>query len=153
MPIEILRKRARILMWLVTVPFACLSLLALTVLVSVVWNQGRFASTVLIVYLPMCIYIWAIWMVRQALRSIARGGMFDQVVPRLLFRVGLALFGGALFNVFGIPVSTGLINGRSIFLTFDGAAVTLGVVGATLVLLSQLLAQASAMREELDEFF
>lgn len=151
--IEKLRARARILMWLVTVPFACLLLLLLTLLGSVVWNEGRLASVVLVIYLPMCLYIWAIWMVRQALRSIARGAMFDQVVPRLLSRVGMALFGGALFNVFGIPLMTGLLNHRPIFLTFDGAAVTLGVVGATLVLVSQLLAQASAMREELDEFF
>jgi hypothetical protein len=153
MPIETLRARARLLMWLVTLPFVCLLLLALTLLVSVVWNEGRYAGVVFVIYLPMFIYIWAIWMVRQALRSIARGAMFDQVVPRLLFRVGLALFGGALFNVFGIPIVTGLIGNRPVFLTFDGAAVTLGVVGATLVLLSQLLAQASAMREELDEFF
>ena len=153
MPIEKLRARARVLMWLVTVPFVCLSLLALMLVSSVVWNEGRYAGVVFVIYLPMCLYIWAIWMVRQALRSIARGAMFDQVVPRLLFRVGLALFGGALFNVVGIPVVTGLIGRHPIFLTFDGAAVTLGVVGATLILLSELLAQASAMREELDEFF
>ena len=36
---------------------------------------------------------------------------------------------------------------------FDGAAVTLGVVGATLMLISRLLKQAAAMREELDGFF
>lgn len=153
MPIDTLRARARLLMWLVTVPFVCLLLLAVTLMVSVVWNHGRLAGVVFVIYLPMVIYIWAIWMVRQALSSIAGGAMFDQVVPRLLFRVGLALFGGALFNVFGIPIVTGVIGHHTIFLSFDGAAVTLGVVGATLVLLSQLLSQASAMREELDEFF
>lgn len=151
--IETLRARARILMWLVTVPFACLLLLALMLLMSLVWSQGRVAGTVLILYLPMYIYIWAIWMVRQALRSIARGAMFDQVVPRLLFRVGAALFVGALLNVFGVPAFTALFYGRVSFIAFDGAAITLGVVGATLVVLSQLLAQASTMREELDEFF
>lgn len=145
-----LRKRARVLMWLVTVPFACLALLAVMQLTGVIWNSAM-GPTILIAFAPMYIYIWAIWMVRQSLRAIARGALFDHVVPRLLFRVGLALFFGALFNVFGIPVA-GSIFEVWVPLSFDGAAVTLGVIGATLVLLSQLLKQAAAMREELDSF-
>ena len=107
----------------------------------------------IIFYVPMFIYIWAIWMVRQALKAIAGGALFGQVVPRLLFRVGAALFVGALFNVFGVPLLTRLLYERGAYLAFDGAAITLGVVGATLVLLSQLLAQAASMRDELNEFF
>jgi hypothetical protein len=146
-----LRKRARILMWLVTVPFSLLALLAIMQITTAMW-QGREGWPLLIAFVPMYIYIWAIWMVRQALKTIARGGMFDEVVPRLLFRIGLALFFGALFNVFSTPVALVAFNMR-LPLSFDGAAVTLGVVGATLVLLSQLLKQAASMREELDSFF
>lgn len=154
MPIETLRARARTLMWLVTVPFACLLLAVLLLFGMIAWNGARGqAGMVIIFYVPMFIYIWAIWMVRQALKAIAEGAVFGQVVPRLLFRVGAALFGGALFNVFGVQLLTRLLYGRGAFLAFDGAAITLGVVGATLVLVSQLLAQASALREELDEFF
>jgi hypothetical protein len=148
---ESLRKRARILMWLVTVPFTLLALLAVFQVWMVAWTRPD-AWPLLVVYAPMYVYIWAMWMVRQALRAIARGEMFDAVVPRLLFRVGLALFFGALFNVFGSPAVFVLFDVRPAIM-FDGAAVTLGVVGATLVLLSQLIKQAAAMREELDSFF
>ena len=154
LPIEPLRARARMLMWLVTLPFACLLLAVLLLFGMLAWHGGgRQAGMMVIFYVPMCIYIWAIWMVRQALKAIADGAVFGQVVPRLLFRVGAALFGGALFNVFGVPLLTRLLYGRGAFLAFDGAAITLGVVGATLVLVSQLLAQAAALREELDAFF
>jgi len=146
-----LRKRARILMWLVTVPFVLLALFAIMQL-GFVLRTGGTAAPVLILFAPMYIYVGAIWMVRQALSAIARGGMFDEVVPRLLFRVGVALFFGALFNVFGVPVATVAFKFH-LPLPFDGAAVTLGVVGATLVLVSQLLKQAASMREELDSFF
>jgi hypothetical protein len=150
--IETLRARARILMWLVTVPFALLLLTVAILIFAPMWT-GRFSGQALIFYLPMCIYVWAIWMVRQALRSIALGAVFGQVVPRLLWRIGVALFAGGLINVFGVTLLARLIYGRGAYAMFDGAAITLGVIGATLVLVAQLLAQASAMREELDEFF
>lgn len=150
--IETLRARARILMWLVTVPFALLLLAAAILLFAPIWT-GRFSGPALIFNLPMYIYVWAIWMVRQALRSIASGAVFGQVVPRLLLRVGAALFAGGLINVFGVTLLTRLIYERGAYAVFDGAAITLGVIGATLVLVAQLLAQASAAREELDEFF
>lgn len=148
---ESLRKRAGILMWLVTVPFVLLLLLAIMQVWMVAWKRPDLWP-ILVAFVPMYVYIWAIWMVRQALKTIARGGMFDEVVPKLLLRVGLALFFGALFNVFGNPAALIFFDLR-LPLAFDGAAVTLGVVGATLVLLSQLLKQAAAMREELDSFF
>jgi hypothetical protein len=153
MTIDGLRARARVLMWLVTVPFALMALLAVLQLTMVWRTDGAQAGYILINFAPMYVYVWAIWMVRQALKSIAQGRGFDQVVPRLLFRVGLALFCGALFQVFGTSLLSGLIFGRGPFGGFDGSEVTLGVVGATLVLVSQLLRQAAAMRDELDSFF
>lgn len=151
MDIAKLRGRARVLMWLVTLPFALLALLALLQLWAVVRSDGL-AWPLLVAFVPMYIYIAAIWMVRQALKAIALGAMFGAVVPRLLLRVGLALFFGALFNVFGVPLAMVVLE-TQLPTSFDGAAVTLGVVGATLALLSQLLQQANAMRDELDEFF
>lgn len=150
MPMESLRKRARILMWLVTVPFALLAVIAVMQLGFVVRNASGWP--LLIAFTPMYIYIWAMWMVRHALKAIAGGALFDQVVPRLLFRVGIALFLGALINVFAVPAASLAFKLRLTF-QFDGAAITLGVVGATLVLVSQLLKQAASMREELDSFF
>ncbi|QIG80489.1 DUF2975 domain-containing protein [Stakelama tenebrarum] len=153
MTIEGLRARARVLMWLVTVPFVLLALLAVMQLTMVWRTGGAQAGYIVVNFAPMYVYVWAIWMVRQALKSIAQGGGFDAVVPKLLFRIGLALFCGALFQVFGTTLLSGLIFGRGPFAGFDGSEVTLGIVGATLVLVSQLLRQAAAMREELDAFF
>ncbi len=153
MPIEALRRQARILMWLITVPFAGLIIVAAVVIGNVVWHGGRYADGVLIWYLPMFLYLWAIWMVREALKAIACGKMFDQVVPKLLFRVGLALFAGALFNEVGKPLITAIIYGKPWMQTFEASGVTLGVMGATLVFVAQLLRRAAAMRNELDGFF
>lgn len=149
---ETLRGKARILMWLVTVPLVLLLLLFAAMQLWTIARDVDRAWPLLVAFAPMYIYIWAIWMVRRALAAISRGGMFDEVVPRLLLRVGIALFGGALFHVFG-PLGAKVALDLRLPVAFDGAAVTLGVVGATLMLISRLLKQAAAMREELDGFF
>lgn len=155
MPVDKLRTHARILMWLVTFPFALLALLALLLLGGIAWNGPRAAHAdfIAIYYFPMALYMWAIWMVRSALREVAAGALFDQVVPKLLFRVGLALFVGALFTVIGKPLVTALLYGRPMIPTFEPSPVTLGVVGAALAIFARLLGRAAAMREELETFF
>lgn len=153
MSITELRKRARILKWLVTIPFVALVLLTVALLGNIVWQGGRYADGVAVYYLPMFLYLWAIWMIRVALAQVAEGMLFDDIVPRLLRRVGLALFGGALFTVVGVPLLTALLWGRPHIVTFEPSPVTLGVVGAALVLFAELLARAAAMRAEIEEFF
>jgi hypothetical protein len=153
MPLASLRKQARILMWLVTIPFAGLSLLTVLLLGNIIWQGGRYADAVAIYYLPMFLYMWAILMVRRALKAISDGALFDQVVPKLLFRVGIALFGGALFTVIGQPLVWALLYDVPDSRTFEPSPVTLAVIGAALVLFSKLLKRAASLREELDEFF
>jgi Protein of unknown function (DUF2975) len=155
-----IRKQARILMWLITVPFAGLVLLTLllvgNVALQALWRGAGFAENLAlgltIYYLPMLLYMWAIWMVRQALRSVAAGELFDYVVPKLLARVGIALLCGALFKEVIVPFVRAVLGGRPHVQTFEASAVTLGVVGASLVVFAQLLARAAKMREELREF-
>jgi hypothetical protein len=153
MSIQALRSQARILKWLVTIPFAGLAILTALLIGNVVWHGGRYADAVGIYYLPMFLYMWAIWMVRRALQSIADGALFDDVVPKLLFRVGWSLFGGALFTVVGQPLVDAVFYGNPHFKTFEPSPITLGVVGAALVLFAQLLERAASLRKELDEFF
>jgi hypothetical protein len=148
-----LRAQARTLMWLVTIPLVALCLLAAVLIGNIVWHGGRFADVVAIYYLPMALYIWAIWMVRQALAAVARGDMFDAVVPTLLSRVGLALFGGAVFTVVGTPLLWRLAYGHDLARPFEASSVALGVIGLTLVLVARLLRRAADMRDELREFF
>ena len=148
-----LRTQARTMMRLVTVPLAALVLLAALLIGNIVWQGGRYADFVAIYYLPMCLYIWAIWMVRRALHAIAEGEMFATVVPRLLTRVGLALFAGASFTGVGVPLLWKLASGQMLARPFEPSAVALGVVGLTLVVLARLLLRASLMQRELGEFF
>lgn len=152
MTLETLRSRARVLMWLVTVPFALLGLgLIVEIYVLATYSRGR--EELIILHFPLYLYFGAIWMARQALKAIASGAMFDSVVPRLLLRIGVVLFVGALFNVFGHPLLMWALQGTPAFVAWDGAAVALGVIGATLVLVSRLVAEAAEMRRELDEMF
>jgi hypothetical protein len=151
--VETLRKQARILMWLVTVPLALMSLLALALVGSVVWSGGDYIDVILYWYPPMLLYIWAIWMIRQALKAIGRGEMFSKAIPTLLFRAGLALFVGALFEEVGRNLVAQLVWGRIVDSnTFEASGITLGVVGAMMALIARLFARAVEMRDELDGF-
>lgn len=144
---------ARLVTWAVTVPFAALSLLALGIL----WGTAQATPPTMvfaaIYYLPMALYLWAMWMVRSALARIARGASFSEVIPTLLERAGAALFVGALFTVFGVPLVTWLFSGRPYITTFEPSAVTLGVMGAAMTVFGRSFAQAKEMRDELDGFF
>jgi hypothetical protein len=147
-----LRTRSRLLRTLVDIVIAVL-LLALVVELALVLRFGHPEPQILLHRLPMLLYLWAIWNARQAIAAVGRGDLFGPVVGRLLARVGFALFLGGLTQVFFVPwLIWGLGWGPSIAY-YDVAAITVGVVGATLVIVAQLLRQAESMRRELDEFF
>lgn len=130
--VEMLRKQARLVAWLVTIPFVGLAILTALLLGNVLFQGGRYADAVVVYYLPMWLYMWAIWMVRRALLLISAGALFESVVPSLLARVGLALFAGAVFTVFGQPLANALLYGAPYFRTFEPSPVTLGIIGAAL---------------------
>lgn len=148
-----IRSNARLLSRLVLVPFTCFAILAAVLLGNIIWQGGRYADGVAIYYLPMALYMYAIWTVRRALLAVADGALFGGLVPRLLLSVGGALFVGAVFTVFGVPLMTALVWGRPYIATFEPSPIMLGVVGATLMLLSQLFAKASTLQDEIEEFF
>jgi hypothetical protein len=146
-----LRARSRLLRTLVDIVVAAL-MLVLVVETFAMLRGREVAPELLVRRLPMLFYLWAIWNARQAIAAIGRGELFGQIVPRLLSRVGLALFVGALTNVFFGQWLLGWM-GRGWGLAYlDVSAITVGVIGATLAILAQLLRQASRMRQELDEF-
>jgi len=148
---EILRKRARLLRDLVTIPLVVLALvLAIEVLGGA---TGHYSLHALVARLPVLFYLAAIWMVRAACAAIARGVLFDRVMPKLIERVGIALAAGALTHVFIVPWIWMAAFGRGAYAWYDPAAITLGVVGFALILVARLLAQAGEMRAELDEMF
>ena len=153
MSVAVIRKRARLLMWLVTIPFAALAVLTVLLLGNIVLQGGRYADAVAILYLPMVLYMWAIWLIRDTLKAISAGAIFDRILPKLIFRIGVALFGGALFTVFGIPLLTALVWDKPYISTFEPSPITLGIVGAALVLFAQLFERATEMQDEIESFF
>jgi hypothetical protein len=146
-----LRARSRLLRTLVDIVLAVLLLVLVVEAAAMLRGQGVNPELV-VRRLPMVFYLWAIWNARQAIAAIGRGELFGQIVPRLLGRVGLALFLGALTSVFFGQWLLGWLGRGSGLAYLDVSAITVGVIGATLAIVAQLLRQASHMRQELDEF-
>jgi hypothetical protein len=145
-----LRRNSRILSALITLVLAVL-LFGIAIEVLAV-ASGRVPSVGQLVWrMPLIFYLWAVWSVRRAIVAIGRGEGHDEAIAQLIGRVGLALFLGGIATVFVSPWLAAWINGRGSFAFYDVSAITVGVVGAALVLVARLLGQAAAMRRELDE--
>ena len=104
--------------------------------------------------LPALGYLWALWSVQRALGDLGAGRIFHPTVARALRHVGIGVLSGALIKVFAVTnLSRMILGGRGSYLYFDLAAIVLGVVGAALVLLAQVVDQARSVQAELDEIF
>lgn len=101
--------------------------------------------------LPMLFYLSAIWTMYRAFARIAAGELFDSVLPTSLSRLGFALAGGAIGSVFVGPWLGRMLGGfrHGAFAAFDPPAITVGLVGLLLVVLSDLFRRAVAMHREL----
>lgn len=103
-------------------------------------------------FLPVTGYLWALWAVQSALRDLALGQLFHQTVARALRHMGIGVLAGALLTVFAVTnLSRWIVEGRGGYAYFDISAIVLGVVGAALILLAQLVDKARALQAELDE--
>ena len=112
---------------------------------------GRYPHPSLLIFrLPMVAYLWAIVVLRRALLAIASGLAFDEVLPRMLRGVGLALFAGAASAVVIVPLALRIARGAGPIAHYDVAAITLGVVGLVLLVLAALMHRAVSMSAELD---
>ncbi len=102
--------------------------------------------------LPMAFYLLAVWTIRQASAQLARGVLFDRVLPALLARLGAALAAGAAASVFVSPWLLRLMHGprNGAFVAFDPPAITTGLTGLLLVVLSRLFVRAAALQRDLD---
>jgi Protein of unknown function (DUF2975) len=100
---------------------------------------------------PLLVFLYAIWLIHQALRRIGQGEAFGQSLPRLLTRLGVALATGALLVVIGMPLAERLIRKGGALLNFDPSAIVLAAVGTCFILLADLVRASARMRSELDE--
>lgn len=152
MDATVLRRRARHLSWLTSVPLVVLAILLVAIVDDVIVQREIDAGTAILWNLPMVLYLAAIWFIRRALARLAAGEMFGRVVPGLLSRVGILLFAGGLFSEFGRTLVSLLLLEQPLLHTFDASGLTIAVVGAALALLSQLLGSAADMQDELEGF-
>lgn len=146
-----LRSRSR---WLARAILAVLAMLLIVpVIVALAVLAGREQyGDLLVRQLPMLFYAWALWSVRGALAGYASDGALSARASRSIQAVGISLFLGGLSNVFGVPLILHALHGQGSFAYFDVAAITLGAVGLSLIVIGRLLADAEAARRELEEF-
>lgn len=157
------RRRCRVLRWATLFVFACLAGLLLPSLVglpmvapgSALHIRGGDRLLMLAIHgLPAAGYLWALWSVQRALGDLAAGRTFHPTVARAMRHIGGGVLAGALFEVFAVGnLARWALGGQGGYLYFDIATIVLGVVGAALVLLAQLVDQARALQAELDEIF
>lgn len=101
--------------------------------------------------LPALCYLWALYSVYRAFARLARGELFQATVAVALRHIGYAVVAGALLRVFAVTNLTRMIvHGHGGFAYFDPSGITLGVVGAALILVAQLIDRARSLQDELD---
>lgn len=102
-------------------------------------------------FLPLICYCAAIGLVALAFGALGRSEAVEQIVARLLVRLGICLVAGGVLRVVGEPWLIRLIIDRPWhFANFDVAAIALATVGALMILLAGRLREAADMRAELD---
>lgn len=152
-----LTKRSRWLRRLATVVLCVLAAaLIIEVIVAIASGDTVHHLAFFLPYrLPMLFYLAGVWTIRQAFAGLAEGEMFNQLLPVLLRRLGLALAGGGVASVFLTQwlwrVLLGPASGA--WAAFDPPAITIGLVGLLMIVLADLMKRAAAMQQELDGFF
>lgn len=147
--------RFRLAVWLSTLAF--LVILGAIVLEAAITlfhpDAGAVSATELARRAPALAYLYALWACRGTARRIQRGASFDAAIPPLFTRMGIALVLGAALETFGYWWFVRLLEGGpGSIMAYDPATMTLGAVGALLLVLSGLWRQAGGMARELDEF-
>lgn len=122
------------------------------ILAALLRGGGHMTETLLMTFLPIPFYLWAIWIARRAILLIGSGGALRTIVSTMLQRIGWALLAGGLVRTFAVPWGYRIVNGSGPVAAFDAAAITIGAIGVTLVIVARLVAEAEAARAELDEF-
>lgn len=150
-------RRSRWLARLATVTFLVLALaIVAEVTMAALTPRPATALTFLLAFrAPMPFYLFALWTMRLAFIRIAAGELFSVVLPTSLARLGLALASGAIATVFVSPLALRLMGGyrHGAYAAFDPSAITIGLAGLFLVVLSRLFGRAVMMQRELDEIF
>jgi hypothetical protein len=148
-------QRSQWLARLATVTFCVLTLVIIVeaAMVAVAPRPAVALAFLIAFRAPAPFYLFALWTMRLAFGRIANGEVFSTVLPNSLTRLGLALALGAIATVFVSPLALRLIGGyrHGAYAAFDPSAITIGLVGLFLTILSHLFSRALIMKHELDE--
>lgn len=110
------------------------------------WGQTLLQSV------PALCYLYAVWVIGQAMGALSNGALFQPVLAMALRRAGVALGVGGVFSVFlmtNLMRLFGFASGG--WLYFDIPGMTLGMLGGVLFLLGNLVERAGRLQTELDE--
>jgi hypothetical protein len=125
-----------------------------------IWKEGfddsmrRRLAFQLVRTCPELFYLLALWGIREALASLARGQLYTIAVTRMLRRVGVMLAVGAFLNVFVVPGVAWLLgHGPGYLIAYDVSGLVLGAIGLSLTILARVLEFAGQIQSELEEIF
>lgn len=105
---------------------------------------------------PPLVYLGGLWQLRGAFSAVASGVLFAPALEWSLVRLGGAMMAGATLQVVVIPNMLFWILGPGrggALLRLDVAALSVGAIGAGLLLFARLIAAGRMMAAELDEMF
>lgn len=104
--------------------------------------------------IPEALFLLALWWVRDALASFARGELFAPPLTRMFERVGIALVCGAAARIALVPAACRFLGfNPGYWIAFDAAAIALAAIGLALKAIAGVLRHAAAIQSELDEIF
>lgn len=148
-------QHSRWLARLATMTFCVITLVIVTeaAMVAIAPRSAAALAFLLAFRAPVPFYLYALWTMRLAFGRIAGGEVFSTVLPSSLTRLGLALALGATATVFVSPLALRLMGGyrHGAYAAFDPSAITIGLAGLFLVILSRLFSRAVMLQNELDE--
>lgn len=103
---------------------------------------------------PELLFVAALWWIREALASFARGELFGRSITLMLDRVGVAVALGAALRILIVPGACRLLGfNPGYWIAFDAAGMVLGAIGVALKAVAGAMRHASTIESELNEIF
>lgn len=144
----------RLFVWGAIASFVCiLAAFALEIAMMLQANVPHKDAVVLLVTrLPAVAYLVAIAVGGFVMQRLSKGEPFGREVVHLLRVIGIALVCGGLLRVFGTVLFLRIFAGlEGSIAYFDPSAITIGVLGGMLIILSRVASDALQLRSELKE--
>lgn len=103
---------------------------------------------------PAILYLVALWQLRRAAASAARGAPFAPLAAAAVLRVGWLLIGGALTAILLMPPAHRLLGEHyPRLIDYDLANIILAALGLGLIFIARLIRRAATVQGELDQMF